>query len=370
MDILKIVDCFDLSGKAIDVVENTAGNINNTYVVSVLNDGIVNKYILQRLNDNVFKDPYLVMENISKVTDYCKDYLNRIGEDSDRRVLSVVRTKTGEVLLKTDNLEYYRMFNYVSDTITYNKPKDKEMFYSVGVAFGDFVRMLDGYPVSGLGEIIPDFHNSKIRFKNFCSDVSRDVCGRVKEVLPEIKFIMDRAEEFNIIIDMINNGDIPLRVTHNDTKMNNVLIDNNTDKAVCVIDLDTVMPGSILYDFGDAIRFGAAYTYEDDSNIDNVGINIEYFKSFSEGYLSKTLDILTEKEIQYLAFSCRLLTLELAMRFLNDYINGDIYFKYNYDKHNLDRARNQIRLVQDMELHYEEMTKIIDKSIVKIRKKK
>ncbi len=370
MDIKKIISSFDFRGEIKDIQESYTGNINSTYIITVLEDGIIKKYILQKVNVSVFKDPYLLMRNITSVTDYCSKYLKRNAEDVERRTLSVIKTRTGESLYKTCDGEFFRMYNYIMGTRTYDKAENAWMFYNVGRAFGHFVRMLDNYPIDELEETIPNFHNSKLRFNDFVLDVEKDTCGRVKEVLPEIQFIMDRKDSFSVIVDMLKSGDIPLRVTHNDTKINNVLIDENTDESVCVIDLDTVMPGSALYDFGDAIRSGAAMTVEDDKDLSKVGINLEYFKSFVEAYLSQTIDILTKTELEYLVFSCVLLTLELAMRFLNDYINGDTYFKCKYEKHNLDRARNQIALVKDMELHYDEMLDIVRDCVSKIKKNK
>ena len=225
--------------------------------------------------------------------------------------------------------------------------------------------MLDGYPMESLYETIPNFHNTKSRYFDFLESVVKNPCDRAKNVLKEIKFIADRSQKLGIIVDLIDNKEIPLRVTHNDTKINNVLMDKYTNEAICVIDLDTVMPGSALYDFGDAIRSGAATTFEDDTKLENVGINMEYFTSFTKAYLSETKDILNEKEIELLPFSCILLTIELAMRFLTDYLNGDTYFKCDYDNHNLDRARNQIALVKDMEIKYELMQEIVNKLINK-----
>lgn len=359
MDIKEIVKQFKLNGDIINIEESHTGNINNTYIISVIEDSILKKYTLQKVNLLVFKDPVLLMDNIVSVTDYCKNYLMDNCEDFERGTLSVIRTIDGNNFYKTNDGECYRMYNYIINARTFDKSVNAEMFYNVGSAFGHFVRMLDKYPIDELKETIPNFHNSKKRFLGFVKDTSEDKVGRVYEVLDEINFIMDRSDSFNVIVNMLEDGTIPHRVTHNDTKINNVLIDEVTGKAICVIDLDTVMPGSALYDFGDAIRSGASTTFEDDTNMDNVGINIEYFRSFTEAYLNETVDILTEKELEYLVFSCRLLTLELAMRFLNDYINGDVYFKINYDKHNLDRARNQIKLVKEIELHYDEMLSIV-----------
>ena len=364
MDYIKnIIKHFNLNGDVIKIEESYTGNINNTYIISVIDDGILKKYTLQKVNLHVFKDPVLLMNNIVSVTDYCKNYLKDNNEDVERGTLSVIRTIDGNNFYETNDLECYRMYNYITNARTFDKSVDDEMFYNVGSAFGHFVRMLDKYPIDELKETIPDFHNSKKRFFNFIRDVREDKAMRVNEVIDEINFIVDRRDTFNVIVDMLENGSIPYRVTHNDTKINNVLIDETTGKAICVIDLDTVMPGSALYDFGDAIRSGAATTFEDDTNMDNIGINMNYFRTFTKAYLKETRDILTEKELEYLVFSCRLLTLELAMRFLNDYINGDVYFKINYDKHNLDRARNQIKLVKEMELHYNEMLSIVEECL-------
>ena len=370
MDIKKIIEKYDLHGEVKSIQESHTGNINSTYIISVLEDGVIKKYILQKINVSVFKDPYLLMRNIVSVTDYCSKYLKKNEEDIERRTLNVIKTRSGESLFQADNGEYYRMYNFIMGTRTYDKAENAWMFYNVGRAFGHFVRMLDDYPIDELKETIPNFHNSKLRFNDFVLDVETDMCGRVKTVLPEIQFIMDRKDTFSVIVDMLESGNVPLRVTHNDTKINNVLIDENTDESVCVIDLDTVMPGSALYDFGDAIRSGAAMTVEDDKDLSKVGINLEYFKSFVEAYLSQTIDILTKTELEYLVFSCVLLTLELAMRFLNDYINGDTYFKCKYENHNLDRARNQIALVKDMELHYDEMLDIVRDCVSKMKKYK
>lgn len=363
MNIKEIVKHFNLRGDIINIEESYTGNINNTYIISVVEDGILKKYTLQKVNLLVFKDPILLMDNIVSVTDYCKNYLKDNCEDVDRGTLSVIRTIDGNNFYKTDDGECYRMYNYITNARTFDKSVNAEMFYNVGSAFGYFTRMLDNYPIAELKETIPNFHNSKKRFFSFVKDICENKVGRVNEVLDEINFIVDRRDTFNVIVDMLEDGTIPCRVTHNDTKINNVLIDEVTGKAICVIDLDTVMPGSALYDFGDAIRSGAATTVEDDTNMNNIGINMEYFRSFTKAYLNETGDILTEKELEYLVFSCRLLTLELAMRFLNDYINGDVYFKINYDKHNLDRARNQIKLVKEMELHYNEMLSIVDECL-------
>lgn len=359
MNIIEIVKNFNLPGEIIGVDENHTGNINKTFIISVKNEDKITKYILQKINTTVFNEPYLLMQNIESVTKYYKKYLKLHHGDTERGTLSVIRTKKNTNLYRTPNDEYYRMYNYVDNAITYDKSESAEMFHNAGVAFGRFVKVLNNYPMDKLSETIPNFHNSSVRLKDFLRDIKRDPCDRVKEVLPEIVYIIQRYDELGSIVELLDKGIIPYRVTHNDTKINNVLIDKDTHEAICVIDLDTVMPGSALYDFGDAIRSGASTTVEDEKDLSKVTINMDYYKSFTEAYLSETKDILTETEIEYLPLSCKIITLELAMRFLNDYINGDTYFKCNYETHNLDRARNQLKLVSEIELKFEEMEKIV-----------
>ena len=365
MKIEEIAQKFKLEGKIISIKENKTGNINKTYII--ITDK--KKYILQKINTLVFNEPYLLMQNIENVTNYYKEYLRKNGGDPERETLSVIQTIDKSNIFRNDD-EYYRMYNYIDNAITYDKSESEEMFYNVGKAFGHFVRVLNNYPIDSLSEIIPNFHNSKVRYKNFLKDIKKDVCGRVKSVSPEIVYILQREDELNSIVGLLETSKIPTRVTHNDTKINNVLIDSKTNKAICVIDLDTVMPGSALYDFGDAIRSGASTTYEDDPYLENVGINIDYFKSFTSAYLSETKDIFNKEEIDNLVLSCKVITLELAMRFLNDYINGNTYFKCDYDNHNLIRCRNQLKLVSEIEKNYKLMEKIVkEESNIKILNK-
>lgn len=376
MKLEELINKFNINGEIIDISCCNVGNINRTYIISMLdNKNNINKYILQKINTTVFHEPYLLMQNIENVTNYCKEYLKTNNKEYERGTLTVIRTKDNSNVFRTEEDEYYRMYNFLINTKTYNKPENIEMFYNAGKAFGRFVKMLDQYPMECLYETIPNFHNTKIRYDDFIKSIKKDPCNRVKDVKEEIKYFFDKKDSLGIIVDEIEKGNIPIRVTHNDTKINNVLIDTKTNEAVCVIDLDTVMPGSALYDFGDAIRSGAALTVEDDKEFEKAGINLDYFESFTKAYLSETADILTNTEIEYLAFSCILLTTELAMRFLTDYINGDTYFKCDYKNHNLDRCRNQIALAKDMENKYEYMNNIIlcnvhrEKSVTKKHKK-
>ena len=343
-DIEQIVKKFNIKGEIKNIVCNNTGNINKTYMVELNDNGINKKYVLQKINTTVFNEPYLLINN---------------NEDVKRGTLSVVRTNDNKNLYRTKDNEYYRMYDFVENAISYDKSENSEMFYNVGKACGHFVRMLDGYPMDDLDETIPNFHNTKIRYDDLINSIKKDPVSRAKNVMEEILFILKRSDEVSIVVDLIEKGEIPVRVTHNDTKINNVLMDKFTNEAIGLIDLDTVMPGSALYDFGDAIRSGASKTFEDDTNLNNVGINLEFFESFAKAYLEETQDILTKTEKDYLAFSCILLTLELTIRFLTDYINGDTYFKCDYENHNLDRVRNQIALVKDMEKNYINMNNIV-----------
>lgn len=356
-----LVKKFNIKGEIKDIICNNTGNINKTYMVVVNENNIEKKYVLQKINTTVFNEPYLLMNNIVNVTNYCRQYLINNNEDIKRGTLNVIKTKDkkNQNLYRTKNNEYYRMYDFVENAISYDKTDNKDIFYNVGKACGHFVRMLDGYPMEELDETIPNFHNTKVRYDDLLNSIKKDPVDRAKNVMEEILFVLRRSDQVSIIVDLIEKGEIPVRVTHNDTKINNVLMDKTTNEAICLIDLDTVMPGSALYDFGDAIRSGASKTFEDDTNLSNVGISLEFFESFTEAYLSETKDILTKTEIDYLAFSCILLTLELVIRFLTDYINGDTYFKCDYENHNLDRVRNQIALVKDMEKNYSNMNNIV-----------
>lgn len=352
-EMYSIAKQFDIDERIIDIHEHGSGNINRTMFISTASG---DEYIMQRINVNVFTKPYVLMRNIASVTDYCKRFIEQNGGNPERDTLTIVKTKDGKNLLRFGD-EYYRMYKYVEDCMVFDKLTTPEMFGSAGDAFGKFVRMLDGYPIEELDETIPNFHNSKIRYRDFLRSVRRDPCGRVVGVMSEIEAIKSRFFDLTRIIDLMEVGEIPVRVTHNDTKVSNVLFDKDSGKALCVIDLDTVMPGSILYDFGDAIRSGASTSPEDGAAPQ---FDLNYFMAFATNFLAQTGDILKPKEIENLAFACRTITLELAMRFLDDYINGDTYFRCKYENHNLVRAQNQLALLKSMEEHYDEMCAIIN----------
>lgn len=365
-DIKDILEKFDFSGNLVKYEIWGSGHINNTYLVTYDDNGILNKYIVQRVNSNVFKNMEELMNNIFNVTAYLKKKINKYGGDVNKETLQYIKTKDGKEYYKSKEGSCYRASIFVPDSISYDKADSEEIFSESGIAFGRFQRLLDDFPVNILYEVLPDFHNTNKRYENeFIPAIESDKVLRRAECQKEIDFIIQRREYCSRIVDLIERGEIPIRVTHNDSKLNNVMFDVNNNKATCVIDLDTVMPGSALYDFGDSIRFGANKADEDEKDLSKVKIDLKYFEAYSKGFLSETKDILNQVEIDNLVFSSILMTFECGMRFFTDYLNGDIYFKTKYPEHNLVRARNQLALVEDMEEHVNEMEDIIKKIIRK-----
>ena len=301
------------------------------------------------------------MENIAAVTDFIKKKVIAAGGDPERETLTVIRTVEGKNYYKAEDGSYFRMYNFVENAVSYDAIENPIQFYHAAKAFGRFQQMLSDFPVEILDETIPNFHNTRSRFSDFLAAVEADKVSRAVGIKSEIQFVLDREKYADVVNDAIKDGSVPVRVTHNDTKLNNVLLDVNTNEGVCVIDLDTVMPGSALYDFGDALRFGANHGAEDDKNLENVYCDLDLFEQFTKGFLEEVGESLTEKEIELLPFSAILMTYECGMRFLGDYLNGDVYFKIHYPEHNLDRARSQFKLVADMESKSDEMASIVRK---------
>ncbi|MBR3639431.1 MAG: aminoglycoside phosphotransferase family protein [Clostridia bacterium] len=329
------------------------GHINETYLVS---DG--ENYVLQKINKNVFHDPVAVMENVKAVTEHLKKKIADAGGDPAKGTLNFIDTVNGLPYCLTEDGEYYRAYFYVDGVKSYDVAQSPELLYQAARAFGRFQNMLADFPADTLHEVIPSFHDTRKRFHDFQASVERNLSGRAKNVKDEIKFILDRAEDCGVVVDALRSGDLPVRVTHNDTKLNNVLFDEKTDEGVCVIDLDTVMPGSLLYDFGDALRFAGSSGAEDEKDLSKIWFDLINFEYFTRGFLEATPSI-TEKEKELLPFSVKLMTLECGMRFLADYIDGDVYFKTAYPEHNLVRARTQIKLVSDIEQKLDRMKEIV-----------
>lgn len=274
-----------------------------------------------------------------------------------------------ELLTEVDDIAYYRMYIFIEGARTYNVVEKPEHFYNAAKAFGRFQKLLADFPACKLYETIKDFHNTPKRFADFEEAITNNISGRADNVKKEIEFALERKNIASAITDAIKDGSIPLRVTHNDTKYNNIMIDEITGKAVAVIDLDTVMPGSLLYDYGDSLRFGTNPVSEDEKNLDLVYCDLNLFECFTRGFIEEMADTLTPDEIRLMPLSARLMTLECGIRFLGDYINGDVYFKTAYSEHNLDRARTQFKLVYDMEQKQSEMDKIVSDIIGKLSEK-
>ncbi len=341
-----------------EISEYGNGHINDTYLCDS-----TPRYILQRINSSVFKNPVQVMENICGVTQHVREKLKASGGNPDRETLTVIPTLDGKSCYKAEDGSYFRMYKFIEDSVSYDIVENPIQLYYAGKAFGKFQKMLDDFPVDKLYDTIPEFHNTPGRIEQLEYAVKENKAGRADGVKAEIDFARSYGKYANLIVDAIESGDIPLRVTHNDTKLNNVLFDSETGEDVCVIDLDTVMPGSALYDFGDALRFGASSALEDETELDKVYFDLEKYEQFAKGFLSETADCLTETEKKLLPVSALILTYECGIRFFADYLNGDTYFKTKYETHNLDRARNQFKLVRDIESKLDDMQKITEKYI-------
>ncbi len=343
-------------GIDVDLKSYGNGHINDTYII----EGDP-KYILQRINTAIFKHPEEVMHNIVGVTELLREKLLATGGDAQRETLTVVRTLNGESFYRCGDGSCFRMYRYVEGSIGYEQVECKEQLYEAARTFGRFQRMLVDYPTDRLFETIPKFHDTESRLSDFRQAVLDDRMGRRASVENEIAFVLSRAADASVVLDGIRTGAIPIRVTHNDTKLNNVLFDVETGKGLCVIDLDTVMPGSLLYDFGDALRFGASTGAEDETDLDKIHFDLDLFDAFTKGFLEELGDTLTPAEAELLPFSAKLMTYECGMRFLGDYLNGDTYFKIHREHHNLDRARTQFKLIADIETKLDAMKEIVQK---------
>lgn len=360
-ELLDIIKNFDVRGDIKELNPINNGIINTTYVVKTDDKGNTNKYLLQKINTSIFTEPFKLMKNIENVTKYIS-----LNDSESKDTINVIKAKNGLPLYVTSDpfshKEYYRVYNYIDNTISYNKSEKTEIVYNTGKAFGHFCKVLRDYPINDLEEIIKDFHNTKKRYDKLIETYKLNPVNRNNRAFKQISEIISREEECSVLVNLLEDDKIPYRVTHNDTKVNNVLMDSVTKEPVAVIDLDTVMKGSGLYDYGDGVRSAASNALEDETNLDNVYINMDMFKAYTDGYLSEMAPYLNEEEILNMANSIKIITLELAIRFLDDYLSGDTYFKTNYDDHNLDRCKNQLKLVNDIDEKLEEMNSYIKES--------
>lgn len=348
----EIVNLFDV---AASISPYGNGHINDTYLCGGDGSG----YILQRINTDVFKNPDEVMENIVRVTEFLRGKIAAAGGDPERETLTVIPTKKGESFLRADD-GCYRMYTFVQNTYSADTVENNGQLFEAGKAFGSFQKMLNDFPMEGLHETIVNFHVTPERVKQLDAALKVNFENRAEKCADEIALAKKYSSYADKIVEAIRAGEIPLRVTHNDTKLNNVLLDRTTGKGVCVIDLDTVMPGSLLYDYGDALRFGASSGSEDEKDLSKIWFDLDKFRAFSEGFLGEVGSCLTAKEREYLPLSALMMTYECGIRFLADYLNGDTYFKIHRPGHNLDRARTQLKLVCDIESKFDEMKRIVD----------
>ncbi len=361
-DFKNVVRNFLFEGEFLRAEPYGNGHINDTFAAYFRKEnGTVHRYILQRINHKVFASPENLMKNIAAVTRHLREKIILAGGDYTRETLNLIPTVEGGSFYKSPEGTYWRGYIFIEQAQTYEKVIDARHFYNAGRAFGNFQKMLSDFPAHTLYETIPDFHNTVKRYHDLLAAVEKDVANRARYVGEEIAFVKERKNEISLIVDLLKQRKIPLRVTHNDTKFNNIMIDDRTGEGICVIDLDTVMPGSSLYDFGDAIRFGASSALEDEKDLTKVWVRLDLFDAFTRGFLETAGDFLTPLELRYLAFSAKLMTFECGIRFLTDYLNGDTYFKIRREEHNLDRARNQFKLVKDMEEKKEAMEAIVNK---------
>ena len=354
---------YDIEGDIVDVEECHNGHINRTYFLTYEHEGVRRRYVMQMVNTDIFKKPDEVMENIVNVTEHIRNGYIAKGIDPYRRTLRVIWTKSGNWGHVDRRGIYWRMYDFVEDSDCFMKVESAEMFAKVGYAFGQFQRQLADFDASVLHESIPNFHNTEWRFANLEKAIAENKSGRAHLVADEIKFALDRKDITSFINNSIADGSIKLRVTHNDTKLNNIMMDRATGEGICVIDLDTVMPGSVLADFGDSIRFGASSAAEDETDLDKVYCRLDMFESYAKGFIEGLEGSLSENEIRALPMGALILTYETGIRFLSDYLDGDTYFRVAHPNHNLDRARNQFKLVADMEAKMDEMKAIVEKYI-------
>ena len=365
----KIIEKFKFQGTLMHIEENNQGNINKSYILTYKDNDVERKYLLQKINSNVFTEPYLVMKNIELVTNHIKKNLKK-NNDTIHKTLNIIKTLKGENLYTYTNhegeKEYYRAFDYIDNCISYDSFKDSEnsleLAYQAGKSFGLFQRLLIDFPSNLLGETIKNFHNTKKRFNDLLLSIENKVTDRAYEFPKEIIDLISKVKECSVIVESLGKT-IPLRVTHNDTKLNNILMDEESGVGIAVIDLDTVMPGSSLFDLGDGIRSACSNSFEDETDKEKIFLNLDLTKSYLKGYLEEMANYLTQEEINYLGLSIKILTYELALRFLTDYLNGDTYFKIKYENHNRDRFMNQYILLNDIETKLEEINDFIIKTI-------
>jgi len=358
-----IFDDFQIPGSYLDSRPYGSGHINDTYVVAFSQAGTRVRYIMQRINHHVFRDPKAVMENILRVTEELHRRLEEARvPDTSRRALRVIPSREGAPFATDDQGDFWRCYAFIEGAKTYDIIQNAQQAYEAARAFGEFQGMVSALPGDRLHETIPNFHNTRSRFEALRAAVEADAHGRLKDVGPEWDFIRARESVADVLLDLQARGQIPERITHNDTKLNNVMIDDTTETGICVIDLDTVMPGLALYDFGDMVRTATSPALEDEKDLSKVWMQMPMFEALVRGYLCGARHFLAPPEIAHLAFSGKLITMEIGIRFLTDHLCGDTYFKIKRPEHNLDRCRTQLALVRSIEDQEEAMKAFVERT--------
>ena len=361
--ISQILAAYVLPGTVADVARHGKGHINDTFcVVCRMPEGGTARFILQRLSQAAFPHPEEVMENFVGITSYLRREILAEGGDPLRETLSLVKTGDGADFVTDAESRAWRLMPFIENAECYQSATP-ELFAASGRAFGRFQYMLRDYPARTLHETIPHFHDTESRFEQFLAALEADKMNRAEGVSPEIQFILRRKADCGVALRALREGKLPLRVTHNDTKLNNILIDRDTHEGICIIDLDTTMPGLAINDFGDSIRFGANHCMEDEQDLTKVNFDISLYEVFTRGFLEGARGSLTSAELEYLPWGARLMTLECGIRFLTDYLDGDHYFHVSHPRQNLDRARTQLKLVKDMEEQFDAMGAVVAKYV-------
>ena len=355
----EVIAAYDFPETLMGAVRYGSGHINDTFcLVCQPQEGNAIRFILQGLSVAAFPRQAELMENFIGVTSHLRKKIEAAGGDVMRETLNLVNTRDGKPYYVDSTGKTWRLMPYVEGTLCLQKATP-ELFEASARAFGRFQRLLADYPAHTLHESIVNFHNTEDRFAKFLAALEADKLGRAKDVAAEIQFVMDRKADCSVALSALREGKLPLRVTHNDTKLNNVLIDEETQEGICIIDLDTTMPGLSIYDFGDSIRFGANHSAEDEKDLTKVNFDIDLYRIYTRGFLEGAQGGLTDAELEYLPWGAKLMTLECGIRFLTDYLDGDNYFHIRYADQNLDRCRTQFKLVSDMEEQWDEMHKIV-----------
>ncbi|MCI9214440.1 MAG: aminoglycoside phosphotransferase family protein [Oscillospiraceae bacterium] len=358
----EVLAAFDFGAPVVGALRYGQGHINDTFVVHTQpEDASCRRFILQRMSAAAFKRPDQLMENIMGVTEYLGREIESRGGDREREALRVIRPRNGEPYYTDSANGAWRVYPFVEDTICYQTAETPALFAASGRAFGHFQRLLQGYPAQTLHETIPHFHDTEDRLAKLKAALAADKLGRAAECRPELDFVLSREADCSVALQALRDGVLPLRVTHNDTKLNNVLMDRDSGEGLCIIDLDTVMPGLSINDFGDSIRFGANHSAEDEKDLSKVNLDVSLFEAYTQAFLEGAGGTLTAAEIDYLPWGAKLMTFECGIRFLTDYLEGDVYFHTTRDGQNLDRCRTQFKLVSDMEAHWDKLAEIVKK---------